>query len=116
VAQLSTLGGKATFTMNSTPDLQHDFGRQIIRGLSAGCIVLMLVEFLFYLGFHFGMPSLASVKTWEATRAALGLSGALLLIASLIASFTKPKLAVWGLIVGVSAVLAAILPADFIQL
>jgi hypothetical protein len=102
--------------MNSTPNLQHGLGRQIIRGLSAGCFVLMLVEFLFYLGFHFGISTLASVKTWEAARAALGVSGVLLLITSLIVSFTKPKLAVWGLIVGVSAVLAAILPADFIQL
>ena len=98
---------------NTMPN--QSLGKQIVRGLLAGCIVLMFTDFLFYVSFHFGVSSLAFGKMWEALGGVLLLCGFVLLLASLIMSFFNRKLAVLGMIVGVLAILAGISAPVFIS-
>lgn len=76
--------------------------------------MLMLTELFVYIGFQRKMPSLEYVKLLEAIRASLGICGVTLILISFVIESSKPKLAALGLIVAVLAILAAILPPNFI--
>ena len=79
--------------MKSSAYLQRSIAERIIRGLSVGCIILLLMELLLRVGFTFSLSSLAFAKMWDATAEALFISGMILLIASGVVSFYKPRVA-----------------------
>jgi hypothetical protein len=84
---------------------QHGIGHQIVRGLSVGCGVVILIQFYFWLTFHSRRP-IEIDKLYEATNGTLFISGFTLLIASLTMSVSSPRLAAWGVLIAVLTVLA----------
>jgi hypothetical protein len=100
VAQLFSLGGMTTMNM------KH-IGEQIVRGLSAGCIVVILVQLYFWLTFRSRHP-IEIDKLYAATVETLFICGLTLLVASLAMSGSSPKLAARGVIIAVLTILAAI--------
>jgi hypothetical protein len=87
---------------------KRSIGQQIVRGLSAGCGVVILVQLYFWLTFH-SRRIVENDKLYEATSEVLFIGGFILLIASLAMSVSRPKLAAWGVIIAVLAILAAII-------
>jgi hypothetical protein len=83
-------------------------GEQIVRGLSFGCGGAILIQLYFWLTFHSRRP-VEIDKLYEATVEVLFISGFTLLVASLAISGSRPKLAAWGVIIAVLAILAAII-------
>ena len=101
--------------MTNTALVPRSLGLQIVVGLSAACFILIVIEGSFFVSFYYRMPSLLILKFWDATRGVLGVSGAAVLISSLVMSFYRPRLAVWVLVIGALAVLAAIAPPEFVR-
>ena len=80
-------------------------GEQIVRGLSAGCIVVLFIQLYFWLTFHSRRP-VEIDKLYEATFDTLFISGFMLLVASLAMSVSSPKLSARGVIIALLAILA----------
>ena len=87
---------------------KRSFGQQILCGLSAGCLVVILVQLYFWLTFHSRHPREMD-KLYEATSEVLIFSGITLFLASLAMSGSRSKLVAWGLLIAVLAILAAII-------
>ena len=103
--------------MKSSAHSQRSLGQEIIRGLAAGCIVLMLTVFCLRASVHFGLPPRSAEELWVPTGAALVLCGFILLIASVVVSFFKSKLAFWGMIISLLAFFVGVFFAPpFIEL
>jgi len=108
----------STLIMKSSTLSPRSLGQQIIRGLTAGCIILIFTDIVLDMGFlHNLIRSLAAAKLWDATVTALLFSAMVLLLASGVMSFFKPKLAFWGMIISLLAIFVAVSFApDFIEL
>ena len=83
-------------------------GEQIVRGLSAGCIVIIFVQLYFWLTFRSRHP-VELDKLYGATVETLFISGFILLVASLAMSGSSPRLSAWGVIIAVLAILAGVI-------
>ena len=80
-------------------------GEQVVRGLSVGCSLLVFIQVYFWLTFHSRRP-VEIDKLYAATNEALFISGLTLLIASLAMLGSRPKLAGWGMMIALVAILA----------
>ena len=81
-------------------------GQQVVRGLCAGCGVLVLIQLYFLLTFHYRHP-VEMDKLYGATNEVLFISGFALLIASLAICISRPMLAAFGVLVALVTILAA---------
>jgi hypothetical protein len=100
--------------MKNSAHSQKSIAERIILGLSVGCTMLLLTEFLLRMDFKFSLSSLAAAKLWDATAETLFISWMVLLIASGVVSFYRPRVAFWGMIVGVVALLVGVSTPSFI--
>ena len=71
-------------------------------------MVVMLVQFYFWLTFHHRRP-IEMDSLYEATNVVLFIIGITLFIASLAMSISRPKSAAWGVIIAVLAILTGII-------
>ena len=104
--------------MKSGTHSQRSLGQQIICGLSVGCIALIIMELIQDMGYlymHIRISSLAAKKFWEGTGMALLLSSSVLLLASGVMSFYKPKVAFWGMIISLIGMFVAYFTPHFIR-
>jgi hypothetical protein len=91
--------------MQTTQKQKASLGAQIVRGFSAGCSFVVLVQLYYWLAFH-PRRTAENDKLYEATNEVLFVSGFILLIASLALSGSRPKLAACGIIIALITILA----------
>ncbi len=83
----------------------QSIGEKIVRGLSVGCGLLILVQCYFWFTFHYRRP--AEIDTlYEATNEVLWVSGLMLLFISLAIIYDSPKLSALGAIIAVLTIFA----------
>jgi hypothetical protein len=84
----------------------QSIGEKIVRGLSVGCGLLILVQCYFWFTFQSRRP--AEIDTlYETTNDFLWVSGLILLFTSLAIIYDSPKLSALGAIIAVLTILAA---------
>jgi hypothetical protein len=104
--------------MKSGTHSKRSLGQQIICGLSVGCIALIIMELLQDMGYRhiaIHISYSAAQELWEGTGMALFLSSLVLLLASGVMSFYKPKVAFWGMIISLIGMFVAYFTPNFIR-
>jgi hypothetical protein len=108
--------GRLHTLMTSMTVSRRGIGQQIVFGLSVACIFLMLFEgALIYLTFPYVQTASLEVWViWQATLDVLAGASLALLLSSLVMSFRKHKIILWGLIICASGLFSATVLPEFL--